>query len=138
MCPVTPQPVFSMPTPIYHRFGFSSQRNSSALELLAYLALRMIRSGISLYLHSYRRMTYQGILSLMLVLTACIFCDPQLDKQRKLFICNSRETPTFSSSETTCLLCIPLVYGPLPPPYMDHKLVSICRLLRTSDSANPF
>ena len=138
MCPVTPLLVTSYTTPFYRRFGFSTQRNSSALELLAYLALGMIHSGISLYLHSYRRMMYLGILTLMLVLTACVFCDPQLDRQRKLSIYNERETPTFSSSEITCLLCIPLIRGQLTPPYMDHKLVSMCLLLQTSDSANPF
>ena len=83
----------------------------------------MIRSRISLYFHSYRRMSSLGILLLMLVFLTVVFCDPQLDRQINFSTYYVRNSNLFSL-ETTCLLCIPSVRRPLPPCRWDHKLVS--------------
>ena len=100
--------------------GYSTRRNSSALELLAYLATGMIRSEIPLYFHSYWLML--GILLLMLILTASLLWSPAWWAVKTIYHLE-RETPTFSSSEIACTY----VYFRSSSPFLriwDHKLVS--------------
>ena len=68
------RPVTSYTTHFNRRFGFSTLRNSSALELLTYLAIGMIHSGIPCTSYSYRHMKSLGVQPLMIILTACLDC----------------------------------------------------------------
>ena len=121
--PGTPSLATSYTTPFYRRFGWSTLRNSSALELLVYLAIGWSVPE-SLYFHVHTGV-WCSLASCFwsFVWLACLlwFQAGYAVKTPYLLL---RETLTFSSSEITCLFCIPSVCGPLPPPYMGSKLVS--------------
>ena len=90
-----------------------------------------------LYFHSYRRLTSLGILSLMLVLTTYAFCDPQLDRQRKLFIHYLERNSNFLILRN--YLTLMYSFSPRPITFLLYGIAScrlMCRFLRTSDSAN--
>ena len=114
----------SYTTPFYRRFRFSTLRNSSALELLVYLAIGMIHSEILALPCPYRRTMSLSILLLMFVLTCLSSMIPRWICSENSLPTTSRETPTFSSSEIICFFCIPSDRVPLPPRIWDHKLVS--------------
>ena len=113
----------SYTTPFYHRLEFSTRRNSSTLELLAYLAIGMIRSGIpctsiSIPVYDVLRNPASGAS----VLTACLLWSPARWAVKTLNLQLKRNS-NFLLFRNYLSLLYSLVRGLLPPRIWDRKLV---------------
>ena len=108
--------------------GFSTLRNSSAFELLAYLAIGMICFEIPLLLLCpYRRMSSLGTLPLMFFLSVCLLWSPAGYAVKTL---------TFPPQKFPVSYVFFRSVAHYFPVYGIISWCPMCRLLKTSDSAN--